>query len=664
VTSLPVDTASAPSSAPVARVAGRELAYQPSLDGLRAVAVVLVMLYHAGVGWAHGGFLGVDIFFVLSGYLITSVLLTEQARWGSVNFTAFWLRRARRLLPALFLVLAVVGLAAPRYAQPDRLGQLRGDGLAALAYVANWRFVLTGQSYFDQFAAPSPFRHMWSLGIEEQWYWLFPLLLVGLVAVGRRRRRIVATLVLGLALLSAGWTALLYAHGASTSRLYYGTDTRVQELLVGAVLAVLVLNAPLPLPGSPLADRSRRWGTVEAVVGSATMLLVLVHTSDGSTWLYDGGFFVISVAVALLLDGLRRAPNGPVSLALSWRPAVLVGLVSYGLYLWHWPVFLFLTPERIRLHGLALLIVRFAVTGVVAAASYCLLERPIRSGLLSRRLPHWLVAVVALVTAGAVVGCLVLGTSGAVSAAPITSSGAFETRIATPGPGQHSLLVVGDSPGRFLSWYLPRDLMSGYAISESTTIGCGLLPQTVVVGNTVTPTQPQCDGFLDRWRAAATELKPDVVLLSAGYWELFDKEVNGTVLRVGTSEQEAALLAQLEQVRAATTGGRVPLLLLNVPCFGQQSFVADGVQLADVVNDTTRQREINDVLAQFAARHRDVTLLDDRSLLCPHGTYQARLDGVQVRPDGVHVGGPGGRLVGQWLLPQLDAAIKRGVVAS
>ncbi|HTY73693.1 MAG TPA: acyltransferase family protein [Actinomycetes bacterium] len=632
------------------------LGYQPSLDGLRAVAVLLVMLYHGGVGWAHGGFLGVDIFFVLSGYLITSLLLAERARWGSVDVTRFWLRRARRLLPALFLVLAFVGLTARLYEGPARLGQLRGDGLASLAYVANWRFMLTGQSYFDQFSAPSPLRHLWSLGIEEQWYWVYPLVLGGLVLLARRRRAGLAATLLGLAALSALWTAWLAGHGASAARLYYGTDTRVQELLIGSGLAVLVFNRPRPSPGGPGSVRDDRLGSVEAVVGGLLALFVIVHSRDGSRWLYDGGFALLCVSVALVLDGLRRAPRGPAARALSWRPLVLVGLISYGLYLWHWPLFLLLTPERTGLHGWGLLTVRFATTLVAAAASYVLVERPIRTGRLTVRLSAGRTAAVALAAVCLVLVCLVAGTWGALPAPAIASTGTYETRVAAPGPGQRSLLVIGDSPGRFLSWYLPRDLMRGYAISESTVIGCGLLTQTVVVGTTVTPAQPQCDGYLDQWTAAARQVHPDVVLFSMGYWDLFDKLVGGSVLRVGTPAADAALLARLEAVRTATTGGRVPLLVLDVPCFGQASWAVDGVQLAPVVNDAARQQHVNAVLREFAARHPDVTLLDDRSLLCPGGSYQPRVDGVLVRPDGVHVGAPGGRLVGRWLLPLLDAA--------
>ncbi len=234
--------------APPAEERRRTLAHVPALDGLRAVAVVGVMLFHGGVSWMPGGFLGVDVFFVLSGYLITTLLLRERVLSGRVDLRAFWNRRLRRLLPALLVLLAGVSVAAPFLGDPAQRAQLRGDGLASLLYVANWRFILTEQSYFA--GTPSPLRHLWSLSVEEQWYVVFPL--VAALALGhlRKRRLQVFTGALAVAALaSAGWMAHLASGPGDPSRAYYGTDTRAHSLLVGAVLAcvaVLVPAAPLP----------------------------------------------------------------------------------------------------------------------------------------------------------------------------------------------------------------------------------------------------------------------------------------------------------------------------------------------------------------------------------------------------------------------------------
>jgi peptidoglycan/LPS O-acetylase OafA/YrhL len=235
------------------------LPYQPALDGLRAVAVLAVMLYHGQVAWVRGGWLGVDLFFVLSGYLITSLLLAEWATSGGIDLKGFWSRRARRLLPALFTTLAAVAAYGAFLAPPDTLARLRWDGLATLGYVANWRLLASHQSYFEQFADPSPLRHMWSLGIEEQYYLLWPLLLLGALRLARGRPRPLLWGTLVAALASALAMAALYRPGGDPSRVYYGTDTRAHTLLVGCLLA-LVLGAS-STPGATVRKIGSRCAT-------------------------------------------------------------------------------------------------------------------------------------------------------------------------------------------------------------------------------------------------------------------------------------------------------------------------------------------------------------------------------------------------------------------
>ena len=216
---------------------GSTIRYVPALDGLRALAVVAVMLYHGGVSWLPGGFLGVDLFFVLSGYLITTLLVTERARWGSIDLLAFWARRGRRLLPALFLMLIAVAVYAATLAPTNQQATIRGEGLATLLYVSNWWAIVHGHSYFDQFLQPSPLTHTWSLAIEEQWYLLFPVVL-SLLLVRRQVPRWLTWVLAGGALASAAWMAHLFHPGTDPSRAYFGTDSRVQDLFVGAALAI------------------------------------------------------------------------------------------------------------------------------------------------------------------------------------------------------------------------------------------------------------------------------------------------------------------------------------------------------------------------------------------------------------------------------------------
>src|SRR3954449_12176794 len=213
-----------------------------ALDGLRGLAVAGVLAYHCGFGWARGGFLGVSLFFTLSGFLITSLLLAERSEHGRIGLRGFWARRARRLLPAALLALAVIVAFGATVASGSQLRGLRGDVLAALAYVANWRFVLAGTSYGALWSAPSPVQHFWSLAIEEQLYLFLPVIAVLALACGRWRRAVLAGVLVGFVGLSL--VASLAAH--DQLRAYFGTDTRAAELLVGALLAVVLARRPLP----------------------------------------------------------------------------------------------------------------------------------------------------------------------------------------------------------------------------------------------------------------------------------------------------------------------------------------------------------------------------------------------------------------------------------
>ena len=247
--------------------------YLPALDGLRAFAVAGVFAYHLGFGWASGGYLGVDLFFVLSGFLITSLLIEEWVTTARIRLGSFWARRARRLLPALFLVLVAIAVYVVlngRFGPPGSAAQvdlsgLRGDDLATLFYVANWHAIFAHQSYFAQFSAPSPLEHTWSLAIEEQFYLVWPpvLLLILTLARGAWRRVGMIVTVVG-ALASAGLMALLYHPAADPTRLYFGTDTRVFDMLAGATMAMVAAARPQPGPRARLAlhvaaPASPRW---------------------------------------------------------------------------------------------------------------------------------------------------------------------------------------------------------------------------------------------------------------------------------------------------------------------------------------------------------------------------------------------------------------------
>ncbi|HLG92907.1 MAG TPA: acyltransferase, partial [Acidimicrobiales bacterium] len=281
------------------------LGYLPALDGLRAVAVAGVIAFHAGLPWAKGGFLGVDAFFVLSGYLITSLLLAEREATGGIGLGSFWARRARRLLPALFLMLAVVAGYGALAAPGDTLGQLRSDALFTLGYAANWHQIFSGQGYFAQLAQPSPLLHTWSLAIEEQFYLLWPLALLAVGRTRRPRRNLAVACATG-ALASAVEMALLY-RPADTARVYFGTDTRAQSLLVGALLAALAA----PRPGRRRLGAGARLGLAAGALAATGYLAWSWSSLSGaSPFLYRGGFAAGAVAVAALIAATLVAPRG------------------------------------------------------------------------------------------------------------------------------------------------------------------------------------------------------------------------------------------------------------------------------------------------------------------------------------------------------------------
>jgi len=367
-----------PTPAGSVRESAGRLPYLPGVDGLRAVAVIAVLLYHADLHWIRGGFLGVDVFFVISGYLITSLLLGEWSQRGRIDLPAFWLRRARRLLPALFLLIAVT-LVFAVVALSSEVAGLRSDAFAALGYVTNWYLVFSHQSYFEMMGRPSLFRHLWSLAVEEQFYILWPLLLSAMMWLWRPRHVLLA--VLGGAVASTVLMALLYQPGGDPSRVYYGTDTRGVGLLVGAALAFVWAPGRV----AARAGQAQPWLLDVIGLGALGVLFYSFLRLDGyQSFLYQGGFALVAVASAVLIAVLVH-PRAHLGALLGRQPLRWLGLRSYGIYLWHWPVYMLTRPHfDVPFDGLPLLALRFGVTITIAELSYRYVETPIRAGALGR----------------------------------------------------------------------------------------------------------------------------------------------------------------------------------------------------------------------------------------------------------------------------------------
>jgi peptidoglycan/LPS O-acetylase OafA/YrhL len=358
---------------PISRPADSRFPYLPGIDALRALAVLAVFFYHAGVDWMPGGFLGVDLFFVISGYLITSLLLREFRRGGHVRLGRFWLRRARRLLPAVGVMIAVTMLVGA-IVDPDRVDQMRGDAIASLAYVANWHFIYADVSYFDQFQRPSLFTHLWSLAVEEQFYLFWPLLFAAGMKLFGRARLLLGVAAGALASVALAW--ILFDPAGDASRVYYGTDTHAVGLLAGVALALV---------WSPTELRRRRTGPlvgpildVVGVLALGLIVLSFVNVHEYDLGLWHGGYLWLALVTTLLIAVVVH-PAARLGGILGQAPVLWLGLRSYSFYLWHWPVLVLTRPGvDVDLPTELLIPLQLALVLVLSELSYRYVELPFR----------------------------------------------------------------------------------------------------------------------------------------------------------------------------------------------------------------------------------------------------------------------------------------------
>jgi peptidoglycan/LPS O-acetylase OafA/YrhL len=636
---------------------GAHLGYRPALDGLRAFAVVAVMLYHGGVARAQGGFLGVDVFFVLSGFLITSLLVQEWRRTGRIDLLGFWTRRARRLLPAIFLVL----LAVAAYSALDRGDHAlasRGDALATLGYVSNWWFMSTDQSYFARFLEPSALKHTWSLAIEEQFYLVFPLLVAGWFGRARLGERGFRVVLLVAALGSAALMAAIHDPGVDPSRVYYGTDTRLQALLLGAALA---LAPALTSPSAPLHTsllgrvvRLRVAGPL-AWAAFAGLVVMVVQAREQAPWMYRGGFLLAAVLSAVAIAAVSRDPRCSLARLLAWRPVVAVGVVSYGLYLWHWPVYVVLTEERTGLTGPWLLAVRVLVTGVLAALSYRLVEEPIRTQRFQRRFTRtqWVRTATAVTVAVAASTLVVPAGAASTGLAEPTSAGARPEPVPDAEGRIVEAFLLGDSQSLALRTYY-GNRVDGLAVGGSTGLGCGtLLPERHVDAQTV-PNPPGCDEWQLQWIEEVAAARPDLVVLMLGLGELYDRQLERGVVEFGTPEHREWLHEEIDRRREVVRPYTDRFALTTVLCMSIRSEAAD--PHASLGSDPERLTWLNGVIEEYGEEHPRVPVLDLHGTVCADG-YQEEVDGVELRDDGLHLNERGAALVWEQLGPELLAAV-------
>ncbi|OBJ25216.1 hypothetical protein A5621_05195 [Mycobacterium colombiense] len=645
----------------------------PALDGLRAIAVALVLIGHGGIPGISGGFIGVDVFFVLSGFLITSLLLDELGRTGRIELTGFWIRRARRLLPAL--VLMVLTVAAARQLLPDRsLTGLRDDAIAAFIWMANWRFVAQKTDYFTQGAPPSPLQHTWSLGVEEQYYFVWPVLLITvtlLLAARAKRRSTRATvggvrfatfLIATVGALASAALAIVMTSDGTRDRIYFGTDTRAQALLVGAASAALLVR-DWPSMNRGWCMIRTRWGRrvarVLPLLGLAG-LAAATHYATGASGEFRHGLLIgVAIAAVMVIAPVALEQRGLVARALALRPLVWLGTISYGVYLWHWPIFLALNGERTGWSGLPLFAARCGATLVLAATSYWLLEQPIRRWRPSR-VPLLPLAAATVASAAAVTLLVVpVGTGPALREVGLPPGVSAVAAVSPSPPGgsrprdanrPFTVSVFGDSIGWTWMHYLPPT--PGFTFLDHTVIGCSLVRGTPYryIGQTLEQ-RSECDGWPIRWSKQVSQDQPDVALLVIGRWETVDRVNEGQWTHIGDPTFDAYLNGELERALTIVGATGVHVVVATVP-YSRGGEKPDGRLYPEDQPD--RVNLWNTMLRKTVSHHPNVAILDLNKKLCPDGVYTAKVDGIKVRSDGVHLTPEGVK----WLTPWLEESLR------
>jgi peptidoglycan/LPS O-acetylase OafA/YrhL len=582
----------------------------PGLDGLRALAVTAVLLYHADASWLPAGFLGVDVFFVISGYLITSLLLAEWHERKTIDLKAFWLRRARRLLPAAFLTI-IASLAYAVLCRPDELVELRGNALAAFAYVTNWYLVLHHVSYFESINRPPLLQHLWSLAVEEQFYLLWP---VALVLVLRRWRpnRVVLGVLAGIGV-SAALMALLYQPDVDPSRLYYGTDTRAAAPLVGAALAFVWTPWQHP-------DRPKLARTIALDLTGLTALGALAYLCYGLDeyvpFLYQGGFAVVAMITAVLIAATVHPRARLVPSALSVPPVRWLGLRSYSVYLWHWPILMITQPRLdVPFDGPTLLAFRLVAILAVAELSYRFVEKPVREGALIRAWQAWRQAHGTrrlVLTGGWGLACGTLC--------------AFAVSVAFAGPVPPPI-------------YLPAD---GIPPAYATSADSPPKPRraTSVPATTALPTRPPAAATTSPSGAHSYTAVGDSVMLGAT--AALRQTFGNIVVDAAVGRQVPTAIAVLRRRRAAGTLGDVVIVHMGnngtftARRFDEMMSVLRGVRKVVFLTDRVPRdwEEPNDaVIAQGVARYPNAILVDWRAATAGRSDLFWN-DGIHLRPGG------------------------------
>ncbi|MTV20974.1 acyltransferase family protein [Staphylococcus delphini] len=587
--------------------------YMPGLDGIRAVAVIAIIIYHLNPQWLSGGFLGVDTFFVISGYLITSLLLTEYHNTGEIELTSFWLRRVKRLIPAvLFLVMGVLVLTL--IFMPTEIQKVRADSIAAIFYVSNWWYIMQNVDYFEQFAV-QPLKHLWSLAIEEQFYLVFPIVLLSLLSFIRRLKTI-RILFLILLVISMITMMVLYVPNENVARVYFGTDTRIQTLLMGVLLALVW--PPFQLKAK-VNRKMRMMIDTAGVVGLAILFICFKFVSETNSILYYGGFFLIS-AVTLLVIASSVHPSGYFAKFLGNKVFTFIGSRSYSLYLWHYPIIVLIHHQFVQGQIPPLVyVVEILLMVLMAEFSYKFIEQPFRKEGFNifafhhlknwrsqKVLRTWLVLILLIPTLLVMVGVFNRFAKNNSTQVTEVNTEEIDKLITQPLP----------LPQLEIDGFVVKGNKQKYASWKPLLIGDSVM---VDIGDYFKSFVPKADinGKVGRQLVEATSLakqqyqsyrdKNDIVVLELG--------TNGDF----TDEQLNSLLEQFGKADIYLVNTRVP---------------------------RSYESHVNQVLAKAAKKRANVTLVDWYSRSENHTEYFA--------PDGIHLEPPGVRALTNSIIQAIE----------
>jgi peptidoglycan/LPS O-acetylase OafA/YrhL len=595
----------------------------PGLDGLRALAVIGVLAFHDDR--LTGGFLGVDLFFAVSGFLITTLLIDELQRTNTIDLIGFWGRRLRRLLPAVMVLLVVVVIFFRLFADTGQWIIARNDAPWAQFYVANWHQISSGAGYWDAFAAPSAFEHLWSLAIEEQFYVVWPLLVIGAWRIGRTRA--LGTLT-GIGIIASFVAMLTIYDGGDPTRVYMGTDTRAFSLLCGAFVALPAIRHAITA-GMQKFRRAASGLTAALIVALGFMWF----TVDGqSEWLFRGGLLAHSIASSLLAI-LVASSSSRLSVIFSWRPLAYIGRLSYALYLWHWPVFIFCTSERLDVDGLTLTAIRMGITLALSIASYLLVEQPIRHKAKWAHGSQGRQAFVVTTLAAIVIWTLITvpETTNKVNADALTSAvvtttttepslevtTTTSTTLVQQKPLVTSLYYLGDSVAYDMWPAIEAELNAANVTVHSGAFGgVGIVPTEV---NT-TPLQSLAVG-LDRYTV-------DLLILQLSVWDAQQDD----------DQQQAAL----DDLVTFVTERNLRLVFVSFPSIAPERSEPGQISLEDKARAIADQSDGS------------IIYLDQRSVLGE--VFNRDIDGdgnPERKRDGIHVCPTGALRSAQWLIQEL-----------